>query len=78
MSLRLGAQVQRVRVRQHGHSRFQAVPGGDTFARLFPSLVGRELAIGADGVDLVSEPEMIRAVGWLSANGYFLRGGLQS
>ena len=75
MSLRLGAQVERCRVRKHGHLRFEPVPGGERFAALFPTLVGREMEIGASGLELLQDAELMRAVGWLSANGYFLRGG---
>ena len=75
MALVLGRQVERRAVKAHGHVRFEPVPGGKTFAGLFPTLVGRVLEIGSGrGLELVFEPEMIAAVGWLSRNGYFLRG----
>ncbi len=78
MSLRLGSQVERRAVRRHGHERFESVEGGATFASLFPALIGRVLEFGTGrAVELAHEPEMIRAVEWLSVNGYFLRGGLQ-
>ena len=76
MSLRLGAQVERRYVRRHGHVRLEVVPGGETFARLFPSLVGHVLEVGAKGLTVA--PGMMPALTWLSKNGYFLRGGLHS
>ena len=68
----------RVRVRKHGHLRFEAVQGGEKFADLFPDLCGQVVAIGGRGLELVGDARLMAAVGWLSANGYFLRGGLQS
>lgn len=77
VSLVLGNQVERRAVRAHGHTRFEQVPGGERFADLFPSLVGRVIEIGAQGLELVNELELVCAMQWLAANGYFLRGGLQ-
>lgn len=76
--LTLGKQVERERVRDSGHLRFKIVPGGETFAALFPSLVGFELQIGNRGVEIAHRPELIRAVEWLGRNGYFQRGLTQS
>lgn len=74
MSIRLGDQVQRRKVSRHGHTRMEAVRDGETFKARFPSLVGQVLRIDRQGVDLAGKPEMIAAVEWLAANGYFLRG----
>ena len=74
MELRLGSQVLRQKVTRHGHTRMEPVKGGETFAARFPSLVGKTLRIDQTGVDLAGKPEMIAAVEWLAANGYFLRG----
>ena len=77
MSLRLGAQVERVKVREHNHERYKAVEGGATFASLFPELVGEVVVLTNHAVEMIDRPGMVAAVGWLSANGYFTRGGMQ-
>jgi hypothetical protein len=79
ITLTLGRQVERRVVRRHGHKRYERVEGGAVFASLFPSLVGTSLEIGSRSqLELAGKPELMGAVLWLSENGYFTRGGLQS
>lgn len=69
--IRLGGQVERtVRRTRRGRLINEPVPGGDTFAGLFPDLVGSELRFGNDAVEFAGEPRKLAAVQWLLNNGY--------
>jgi hypothetical protein len=70
-TIRLGGQVQRrERVTRRGRRLLEPVPAGETFAGLFPDLVGRELTFGSRAVEFAGQPRLLTAVQWLLTNYY--------
>lgn len=48
----------------------EPVAGGETFAALFPDLVGQEITFGLKAVEFIGKPRLLAAVQWLLNNGY--------
>lgn len=67
----LGRQVARVqRVTRRGRTLWEQAVGEDSFAQLFPDLVGQEMVIDAKGLELAGQPRRLLAFLWLQQNGY--------
>ena len=71
MTLIVGGQVEREcrRAVRSGRPVWDRVAGGETFAGLFPDFVGQEWVIGANGLTVTDERQMV-AVQILKAWGY--------
>lgn len=69
-TLRLGNQVERsCRVSKRGRTLWEPT-AGDSFATLFPDLVGSELVIDQKGLELAGNARRLLAFLWLQASGY--------
>jgi hypothetical protein len=71
VTFKLGRQDERAfRRSRRGRQIWELVPGGATFATLFPEYVGTELTITNKGIELAGNVRGQLLCQWLSANGY--------